>query len=158
MPVPQVLPDSPEALPAPRKLSDVELCTMYVVPASTMRHVLTQYKSAHGTTIACDLASLARLLKRAMDQVQTNRDLLNQYKSIASGQSRANGSAKSRPVPKKARFAAQGDNKPGEVSRSDVKKKKECDRCAKWKPEVKNTHWTKDCKASGATKSITSKS
>ena len=27
-----------------------------------------------------------------------------------------------------------------------ARRKKECDCCAKWKPEVKNTHWTKDCK------------
>ena len=59
------LPDSPEALPAPCKLSDFELCTM--VLASTMRHVLTQYNSAHGTMFACDLGSLNRLLKRAAD-------------------------------------------------------------------------------------------
>ena len=34
------LPDSPEALPVPRKLSDFKLCTMML--ASTMRHVLTR--------------------------------------------------------------------------------------------------------------------
>ena len=109
-----------------------------MVLASSMRHVLTQYDVAHGTMFACDLASLTRLLKRAADQVQTSRDLLNQYKSIASG--------KGGRVPKKACFASQGDNEPGEVSRSDGQKKKECDYCAKWKPEVKNTHRTKDCK------------
>ena len=108
------LSDSPEALPAARKLSDFELCTM--VLASTMRHVLTQYNVAHGTTFACDLTSFTRLLKRAADQVQTNRDLLNQYKSIASG--------KGGRVPRKACFAAQGDSEPGQVSRPDGQKKK----------------------------------
>ena len=109
-----------------------------MVLASTMHHVLTQYNVAHGTTFACDLASLTRLLKRAADQVQINRDLLNQYQSIASG--------KGGHIPKKVRLAIQGDSEPGEASRSDGQKKKEFDRCAKWKPVVKNTHGTKDCK------------
>ena len=95
-----------------------------MVIASTMRHVLTQYNSAHGTTFACDLVSLTRLLKSAVDQVQTNRDLINQYKSIASGQAEANTSGQGSRAPTKARFAAQGDSEPGEVSRSDSQKKK----------------------------------
>ena len=123
------LPDLPEALPEPRRLSDFELCTMVLALAT--RHVLTQYNSAHGTTFACNLASLTRLLKRATDQVQTNRDMLNLYKSIASGQVRANASSKGGCVPKKACFAAQGESEPGELSCSDGQKKKECDRCAK---------------------------
>ena len=69
-----------------------------MVLALTMRHVLTQYNVAHGTTFAYNLASLTRLLKQAADQVQTNYNLFNQYKSIASG--------KGGRVPKKTRFAA----------------------------------------------------
>ena len=26
------------------------------------------------------------------------------------------------------------------------KRKKECERCAQWKPHIKNTHWTSECK------------
>ena len=85
------------------------------------RHVLTQYNSADGTTFACDLGTLTRPLKRAAEQVQTNPNLLNQYKSIASGQDGANATGKGGRIPKKARFA---DNEPGELSRSDSHKKK----------------------------------
>ena len=92
------------------------------------------------------MTSLTRLLNRAADQVQTNRDLLNQYKSIASGQAEASGGGKGGRIPKKARFADPGDKESGEVSRLDGNKKRECNRCAQWKPEAKNTHWTKICK------------
>ena len=98
---------------------------------------MTQYNSAHGTTFACDLGNFTRLLKRATEQVQTNRNLLNQYKSIASGQDGANATGKGGRIPKKVRFA---DKEPGELSHSDSHKKKECDLCVKWKPAVKNTH------------------
>ena len=114
------LPNASEALPAPRKLTEFELCTM--VLALTMRHVLTQYNSAHGTTFACGLGTLVtRLLKRAAEQVQTNHDLLNQYKSIASGQDGANTTGKSGRIPKKACFASK---ELGELSHSDSHKKK----------------------------------
>ena len=114
--------------------------------ASSIRHVLAQYNSAHGTTFVCDLTSLTRLLKRAAEQVQTNRDLLNQYKSSASGKAGASGGGKVGHIPEKARFADKGDKEPGKVSCSDGNVKRKYDRCAKWKPEVKHTHWTKDCK------------
>ena len=133
-----------EALPAPCKLTEFELCTM--VFASSMRHVLMQYNSGHGTTFACDLPSLTRLLECATDQVQTNHNLLNQYKSITSGHAGASDGSKNGRIPKKARFADPGDKEPGEVSRLGGNQKRECDRCAKWKSEVKHTHWNKDCK------------
>ena len=99
-----------------------------------------------GPRFARDLVSLTRLLKCAADQVQTNRDFLNQYKRIASGKSGANCSSKGGRIPKKARFADQRDTEPGDVSPSEGSKKKECDHCAQWKSQVRNTHWTKDCK------------
>ena len=93
------LPNAPKALPAPRKLTKFELCT--AVLTSTIRHVQTQYNSAHETTFACNLVSLTRLLKRTADQVQSNCNLLNQYKSITNGKSGANGSGKGGGSPKK---------------------------------------------------------
>ena len=71
------LPDAPEVLPAPRKLTEFELCTTML--ASQLKHVVTQYNNAHGTTFACELDQLMRLLKRSTDTVLTNRNLLNQY-------------------------------------------------------------------------------
>ena len=44
------LSDAPESLPAPRKLTEFELCT--TVLASLMRHVLAQYNSGYGTAFA----------------------------------------------------------------------------------------------------------
>ena len=96
-------PGAPEALSAPHKLTEFEFCTM--VLTSLMRHVLTQYNSVHGTIFACNLTSLTRLLKRAADQLQPNRDLLNQLKSTASGKARASGDDKKGRIPKKSRFA-----------------------------------------------------
>ena len=97
------MPTAPEALPAPQNLTEFELCI--TVLASSMRHVLAQYNSAHGTTFACDLVSLTRLFKRVVEQVQTNHNLLNQYKSIASGKARASDGGKGGRIPKKAHFA-----------------------------------------------------
>ena len=57
------LPDAPEALPEPQKLTELELCT--AVLASQHKHVLAQYNSAHGTTFAFELDQLMRLLKKS---------------------------------------------------------------------------------------------
>ena len=138
------LPNTPEALPASRELTKFELCT--VVLASMTRHIHMQYNASHGTTFACHLESLYRLLKLAVKTAQINCNLLNQYKSIANGKAGANSGGKGGYIPKKARFADKGDNEPGEVPHSDGKKKTECEHCAQWKPHVKNTRWTKDCK------------
>ena len=108
-------------------------------------HIQTQYNAFCRTTFACDLESLARLLKRAAEAVQTNRDLPNQYKSIANGKVGTNRGGKGSRIPKNTCFEDKGDKGPGEVPRSDSNKKKKCEHCAQWKPHVKNIHWTKDC-------------
>ena len=133
------LENAPLALPAPRELTEFELCT--AVLASQMKHVQTQYNASHGTTFACELEPLARLLKRSAEAVQSNRNMLNQFKRVA------NGNEYNKQIPKKkARFADRDKKEPGEVARSGSKKKKECERCAQWKPHIKNTHWTSECK------------
>ena len=66
-------------------------------------------------TFVCDLESLTRLLKHAAEAVQTNRNLLHQYKSTANGEASANRGGKGGRIPKKARFADKGDKEPGEV-------------------------------------------
>ena len=96
-------PDAPETLSATRQLTEFELCM--VVLASQLKHVLAQHNSAHGTTFACKLDALTRLLKRSAEAVQVNHSLLNQYKSIANGSGAV---PKDSRIPrKKARFAGQ---------------------------------------------------
>ena len=53
--------------------------------ASQYKHVLARYNITYGTTFACELDQLTRLFKRSAEAVVTNRNLLIQYKQIASG-------------------------------------------------------------------------
>ena len=104
------LPDAPEALPEPRKLTEFELCT--TVLASQHKHVLEQYNSAHGTTFTCELDQLLRLLKRSAEAVVTNRNLLNQYKQIASGSGHLPRDGK---IPRKKPRFMEKKQEPGEI-------------------------------------------
>ena len=132
------LPDAPQALLEPHTLTEFELYT--AVLASQIKHVLAQYNNAHSTTFACELDQLTRLLKRGADAVVTDRNLLNQYKQIASGSGHV---PKDDKIPrKKARFADK-EQEPGEVQ----DKKKECARCKKWKPHNKDLHFTNEYRA-----------
>ena len=68
----------------------------------------------------------------------TNRNLLNQYKQIASGSGYV---PKNNKIPrKKARFADK-KQEPGEIQDN---KNKECAYCKKWKPHNKDSYFTNE--------------
>ena len=139
------LEDAPATVPAPRELTEFELCT--AVLASQNKHVAAAYNASHGTKFAVSLDSLSRLLKQVELAVRSNRQLLDEVmrRAVDAGSNKKGrgGDATGR-IPRKERKAKDQGREDGEV-RTRPSGKKECELCAKWKPRKKK-HWTSECR------------
>ena len=151
MPCLKNLDDSPDDMPRGRKMNGYELCE--AIKGSLTRELRASYDSIAQTEFECDKKQLVKDLEKAWEERNAQKAVMQ--KMIQRNLEEITGEYR---IPKKDRAANKNNNKAGGSGTAGGDKPpargsgKECERCAKWRPnsKAKLTHSTGQCRAFNA--------
>ena len=142
--------DSPAALKAIKEYSALEMCT-HILAAIPLK-LNTAYHAGNQDSFAVDVGVLVLRLEAANLNLKQTKTMLRGYVDSELGK-RGNSKTTGERIPRKA-ANSQPSNKGGgssgdktNASRGKAKeaRKKECELCAQWHPQAKDSHWTSEC-------------